>query len=80
MGCGSAHVHRSPLRVFRFVTGDVSDGSENDVALRQLIGDDWKRLTGAEQPVVALGSTPGYNHDEEWGAVAEEDRARVAAK
>jgi hypothetical protein len=25
-----------------FITGDVSDGSENDLKLKELIGSDWK--------------------------------------
>lgn len=29
-----------------FLTGDVSDGSVNDVLMRSVIGDNWKLLTG----------------------------------
>lgn len=49
-----------------FITGDVSDGSENDLKLRELIGDNWKILTGAEQPVVKTGCSPGYDHSQYW--------------
>ena len=45
-----------------FITGDVSDGSDSDLQMKGLIGDDWKVLTGAEQPVYSPGSCPGYDH------------------
>jgi hypothetical protein len=55
-----------------FITGDVSDGSENDKYLRDLVGDDWKVLTGAEQPVLQKTkptSSPGYLHAKAWPAL-----------
>ena len=52
-----------------FVVGDVSDGSENDSLMRQIIGQNWKQLTGAEQPVVKAGSSPGYDHQVYWPTV-----------
>lgn len=41
------------------ISGDVSDGSENDKKLRALIGDNWRVLTGAEQEVVSPDCSPG---------------------
>lgn len=52
-----------------FITGDVSDGSENDVKLREIIGDNWKALTGGEQPVLKKGCSPGYDHAVFWPTV-----------
>lgn len=55
-----------------FITGDVSDGSANDKLLRELIGDDWKVLTGAEQPILQKtkpASSPGYLHSQQWPAL-----------
>lgn len=55
-----------------FITGDVADGSANDKLLRDLIGDNWKALTGAEQPVLQktkTPSSPGYLHAEQWPAL-----------
>lgn len=54
-----------------FITGDVSDGSENDKLLKKLIGDDWKVLTGAEQPRVDDKTSPGYVHHKYWPTVVE---------
>lgn len=45
-----------------FINGDVSDGSENDIKLRSLIGDDWKKTTGACQEMLQPNSTPNYLH------------------
>lgn len=55
-----------------FITGDVSDGSANDKLMRDLIGDDWKVLTGAEQPILQKtkpASSPGYLHSQQWPAL-----------
>lgn len=55
-----------------FITGDVSDGSKNDLLLKEIIGDNWKVLTGAEQPVLQQTnppSSPGYNHSVMWPAL-----------
>jgi hypothetical protein len=46
-----------------FIAGDVSDGSENDSKLREVIGDDWKVLTGADQPVLSTGCSPGFDFE-----------------
>ena len=55
-----------------FITGDVSDGSKNDLLLKEIIGDNWKLLTGAEQPILQQTnppSSPGYNHSVMWPAL-----------
>lgn len=49
-----------------FITGDVSEGSPNDNLMRDIIGDDWKTLTGAEQPVLVPNCSPGYDHSVYW--------------
>ena len=49
-----------------FILGDTSENSANDELMRVIIGDDWKRLTGADQPVVLPGCSPGYDHDIFW--------------
>ncbi|RYH02928.1 hypothetical protein EON65_47550 [archaeon] len=54
-----------------FITGDVSDGSENDKLLRKIIGDNWKVLTGAEQSRVDDKTSPGYIHHKYWPTVVE---------
>ena len=62
-----------------FITGDVSDGSKNDLLLKEIIGDNWKVLTGAEQPVLQVTSTPsspGYDHAKMWPAFLERVKAR----
>jgi hypothetical protein len=46
-----------------FISGDVSEESENGVLLRKVIGPYWKVLTGADQPiyswVLSWVQTPG---------------------
>jgi len=48
------------------IIGDVSTDSKNDLKMRRLVGSNWKVLCGAEQPVLKLNSSPGYNHEEYW--------------
>lgn len=52
-----------------FISGDVSDDSENDKLMKKIIGDDWKVQTGAEQPVYVPKSSPGYDHKRYWPTV-----------
>eukprot|EP01039_Chlorochromonas_danica_P006529 gene6529-7202_t len=54
-----------------FINGDITDGSENDKLLRNIIGDDWKELTGAEQPYIDKRCSPGYSHEKYWPTVIE---------
>jgi hypothetical protein len=44
----------------------VSDGSPNDLKLRSIIGDNWKVMCGAEQPVLEPKCTPGFRHSQYW--------------
>eukprot|EP00239_Pterosperma_sp_CCMP1384_P001433 CAMPEP_0197849896 /NCGR_PEP_ID=MMETSP1438-20131217/13606_1 /TAXON_ID=1461541 /ORGANISM="Pterosperma sp., Strain CCMP1384" /LENGTH=306 /DNA_ID=CAMNT_0043462791 /DNA_START=118 /DNA_END=1038 /DNA_ORIENTATION=+ len=57
------------------ITGDVSANSPNDSLMRNLIGDNWKELTGAEQKKLKKNISPGYNHEEHWKKVVEEEEA-----
>lgn len=52
-----------------FIIGDVSEGSENDLKMRELIGDNWKEMVGAEKQPLKPGSGPGYDHDAYWPTV-----------
>lgn len=52
-----------------FIYGDVSDGGDNDKLLQQVIGENWKVLTGAEQPILAKNNSPGYDHSIYWPTV-----------
>jgi hypothetical protein len=58
-----------------FILGDVSDGSDNDVKMKDLVGDDWRVLTGAGQPVLRAGCSPGFDFSEYWPTI----EARLAA-
>jgi len=60
-----------------FINGDVSDGSPNDIKMRQIIGNNWKKLTGADQPELSPGCSPGYDHRVYWPTV-EARLARLA--
>mmetsp|Transcript_21539 Transcript_21539/g.46678 ORF Transcript_21539/g.46678 Transcript_21539/m.46678 type:complete len:253 (+) Transcript_21539:155-913(+) len=48
-----------------FITGDVSEGSKNDIQLKTIIGDDWKKICGAGQSQVP-GNSPGFDHSDYW--------------
>jgi hypothetical protein len=48
------------------ISKDVSEGSKNDLTLKEIIGPDWKTLTGAEQPAFHPKSSPGFNIDTYW--------------
>jgi hypothetical protein len=52
-----------------FVTGDVSEGSLNDDKMKELIGPNWKKLCGAQQPVLKKGNSPGFHIDNYWPLV-----------
>lgn len=49
-----------------FISGDISEGSKNDCCMKQLIGENWKVLTGADQVREKPGCSPGYNHKSYW--------------
>ena len=57
------------------MVGDDADGTENDTTMRTVIGDNWRTLTGAGQPVVVPGSSPGFDLVAYWPDVM----ARVKA-
>jgi hypothetical protein len=46
--------------------GSGEEDCEDDVMLKEIIGDNWKVLCGAEQPVVKKGNSPGYDHSVHW--------------
>jgi len=52
-----------------FIGGDVSEGSENDQVLVELLGEDWKRLTGADQHRFEKHLSPGYLHRAYWPTI-----------
>ena len=58
-----------------FITGDVSEGSPNDKTLSHIIGEDWKLLTGAEQPCYGERMSPGYVHGAYWSTIEARERA-----
>ena len=49
-----------------FLTGDMTDGSVNDKKMKTVLGDDWKEITGAGQPIITKGSSPGFNFEKYW--------------
>ena len=92
--CGHIVVHGAP-RVFRGVFAAVkplidpktatkivfvSPGAEEEPTMRELLGDDWRALTGAGLPRETPRSSPGYRHATSWRATLEADarwRART---
>ena len=61
-----------------FISGDVSDGSPNDVTMRMIIGDNWKKLTGAEQQVYKKKCSPGFQFDTYWASIIARYDALIA--
>ena len=59
------------------ISGGVDDGSANDIRMRGVIGSDWKRLTGCEQPVLVRGCTPGFDPEKYWATILDQE-ARLA--
>ena len=65
--------------------GDISDGSPNDVLMKDVCGQDWKVLTGAGMGVVAKGystkhgkevpASPGFDFASYWPSVLARERA-----
>lgn len=49
-----------------FLTGDMSDGSPNDIKMKTVLGDNWKVITGAMQPIINKGHSPGFNYETYW--------------
>ena len=45
-----------------FIYGDVHDNSDNDRIMKEIVGANWKKLTGATMPVIKPGHSPGYDH------------------
>lgn len=56
------------------INGDTSDGSANDMKLKEIIGPNWKDLSGVGKPRQA-GISPGYNHEVYWPTVLERVRS-----
>ena len=61
------------------INGDVSKGTPNDKILTELIGEEWRDMTGAESPRLRSDSAPGYDHAANWAVVKAEYAKRVAA-
>ena len=59
----------------QFLVGDDADGTENDTTMRTVVGDHWRTLTGAGQPVLVPGNSPGFDIGKYWPDVM----ARVKA-
>lgn len=65
--------------------GSITDGSPNDLLMRQVIGEDWKALTGAGRGVVAQGysakhkrlidASPGFDIGTYWPSVMAREQA-----
>jgi len=69
-------VTREKVRFFR---GSFTDGSPNDLALKQLLSDDWKAITGVSSARLKPNCSPGYDHETYWATVAQWDRDRRQA-
>ncbi len=56
------------------VRGDYSENSENDILMKYLIGDQWKAITGVDQPRFADNASPGYNHEVYWKNIVKDGK------
>lgn len=57
----------------KFVTGDLNDGGEGDKLLVDLLGSNWREITGINDEKVADNVAPGYNHEVYWSRVREQE-------
>jgi hypothetical protein len=44
-----------------------------------ILGPAWRTLTGAEQPVLVAGASPGYDHAARWAEALQEEAVLDAA-
>ena len=56
------------------VRGDYSENSENDMLMKYLIGDQWKSITGVDQPRFNDNASPGYNHEVYWKNIVKDGK------
>jgi len=52
-----------------FITGDDQPGSTNDSIMCDIIGSNWRSITGAHQHRADAHSSPGYTHSKHWRRV-----------
>lgn len=64
----------------KFVTGDLNEGGEGDALLVEMLGNRWREITGINVPKVADKVAPGYNHEDYWAMVKEQERVWFAPK
>lgn len=72
------------------LSGDISTGSENDMLMKKLIGNDWRIMTGAGGPILAtpyspkakkrIDASPGFDIATYWPAVLHKERAWMKKK
>ena len=65
------------------LSGDISDGSKNDNMMQQIVGPNWKKLTGAGQPIhdsaystkasKVIDASPGFELNTYWKSVMERE-------
>ena len=56
------------------ISGDSSVGSDSSNLLNEIIGANWRTLTGAEQARITPESSPGYDHEVYWSRVMDRER------
>lgn len=60
-----------------FVTGGAASsapGGANDALMREVVGDNWREMTGCELPVRSPGCTSGFEPCEYWRSTLARDR------
>ena len=82
---------KTASKVF-LLSGDISSGSQNDDLMNNVIGSEWKQLTGAGRPTLStpfspkarknINASPGFDIDVYWPTVLrrEEAWAKCAAE
>ena len=53
----------------QFITGDVSRGSQNDRTLIDILGPNWRELSGVDQPVLVKGCSAGFTQEDYWSRI-----------
>lgn len=57
-----------------FVTGSSEPGGANDRLMNEVIGANWREMTGCELPVRSPGCTSGFEPREYWDSILARDR------
>jgi len=57
-----------------WIKGECASGEKNDLLMQNLVGPNWKEITGAFQPVIRRDASPGFDFDKFWEGLLLEEK------